>query len=294
MQKSLRQAVCAVFLSAVLSPASQAQGFADIGAETLYIDNLTRSEHATDAREDSAVILAAHAGLHIQPGDYTGLTITGALSRTQYRRYTGLSNNEAGLALTLSHKFGLGDRQPTLSAEVGLARNEYNQNFRDAWIYRVGVNLQKRLTDTFNLSGGLRYEKRDGDHDIPRPNAFPRPGSSWDLKSRTLFLAAELDLDEATWAGATYQWQDGDVVSTALFYPKVFTAATAITRDPLFGPVVVAYRIPARTQSIAVDLNWAVWRSGTLYLGVEFQNTHGRNDIDYDGGLIRGGIIHGF
>ena len=83
------------------------------------------------------------------------------------------------------------------------------------------------------------------------------------------------------------------------FQPKQWPACVTksmaeITRDPLFGPVAVAYGIPASTQSIAVDLNLAVRRSGTLYLGVEYQNTYGRNDIDYHGGLIRSSFIHSF
>src|SRR5262245_48964054 len=106
--------------------AAFAQSFADVQAEVLYHDNLTRSERAIDAREDRALSATASAGTRLQPGTYTGLTFTGTLNRTQYRRYTGLSSWEAGLGLTLSHKFGIGDRQPALSAELGLARNEYN------------------------------------------------------------------------------------------------------------------------------------------------------------------------
>lgn len=274
---------------------AQAQAFADVQAELFYHDNLTRSERAIDAREDTALYATVTAGTRVQTGDYTAATFTGTLNRTQYRRYTGLSSWEAGAGLALSHKFGIGDRQPTLSVDLGLARNEFNLPVRDTWIYRAGLGLQKRLTDTLNLRAGLRYEKRDADHDVPRViPTFPRPGNSWDLSSRNVFVSAEQDLGAATWLSASYQFQDGSVVSTATPYPKIFNTATAITLDPLFGTSTVAYRIPARTHIFAVDLNRAVFASGTLYLGFEYQQTLGRNGIDYDSSVVRSGFIHSF
>lgn len=294
MQKSRQQAIYAACLTAFLSPACQAQWFADVGAEASYRDNISRSERASDAREDTAATLTAQGGIHLQPGDYTGVTLTGTLDRTQYKRYTGLSNSEAGINLAVSRKFGLGDLQPSLGIDLGIARNEYNLGIRDAWIYRAGISIQKRLTDVFKLSGGLRYEKRDGDHDIPRLPAYPRSGAPWNTKSRSLFVTAELDLNAVTWASATYQVQDGDVVSTSVSYPAIFVTATAITLDPLFGPFAVAYRIPALTHSMALDLNRAVFNTSTLYLGVEYQDTRGRNGIDYEASLVRGGFIHSF
>jgi hypothetical protein len=272
-----------------------AQSFADLQAELLYHDNITRSERAIDAREDTALSATLTAGTRLQAGDYTGLTFSGSVNRTQYRRYTGLSSWEAGVGLVLSHKFGIGDRRPTLGVELGLARNEYNLPVRDAWIYRAGLVLQKRVTDTLNLRGGVRFEKRDADHDVPRViPVFPRPGNAWDVSSRNLFVTAEQDVGAATWISATYRFQDGDLVSTAISYPKIFNTATAITADPLFGPFTVAYRIPARTHILALDLNRAVFDAGTLYVGYEYQQTHGRNGIDYDSSVLHSGFIYSF
>ena len=272
-----------------------AQAFVDVQTELLYHDNVTRSERAIDAREDAALSATVTAGKRVQTGDYTGLTFTGTLNRTQFRRYGGLSSWEAGLGLIASHKFGIGDRQPTVSLELGLARNEYNLPVRDAWIYRAGIGMQKRLTETLNLRGGLRYEKRDGDHDVPRViPLLPRPGNAWDVSSRNLFVTAEQDFGAATWLAATYQLQHGDLVSTATSYPKIFDTATAITLDPLFGPAAVAYRISARTHVFALDINRAVFEAGTLYLGFEYQKTYGRDEVDYDSAVLHSGFIVSF
>jgi hypothetical protein len=287
--------IASAFLLCLQGAHASAQSFADVRTELVHNDNVTRSERDSDAREDTALALTASAGVHIQPGDYTGLTFTGAVNRTQYRRYSGLSSYEAGFGVDVSHKFGLGDRRPLLNIDVGVARNEYNIGVRDAWVYRAGIGLRKRVTDVLSLSSGLRYEKRDGDHDVPRNiPAMPRSGSSWDIAARVFFVTAELDIGAATWASATYQVQGGDVVSTALSYPKIFDTATAITLDPLFGAATVAYRIPAVTHTVALDLNRAVFDTSTLYVGAELQDTRGKNGIDYDVSLFRAGFIHSF
>jgi hypothetical protein len=272
-----------------------AQAFSDLQGELLYIDNLSRSEHTSDAREDSALLLTARGGIHLQPGDYTGLTLTGAVTRTQFRRYTGLSNFEVGLDATMTHKFGIGERQPVLSAGFGVARNEYNLGIRDTWIYRAQVMLRRRVTDRLSINGGLRHETRDGDHDAPRTTlAVPRSGAAWDIAAWTVLIAAELELGPATWASAGYQFQDGDVVSTSVSYPNILNSATAITLDPQFGTSRVAYRIPARTSIFSFDVNRAVLQAGSIYLGFEYQRTHGPNGIDYAAGLLRGGFLYGF
>jgi hypothetical protein len=295
MSMSFRALSCACLLTLLFSPLCVAQGFTDIRAEVLYNDNLSRSEHASDMREDTSISFAAVAGYHLQPGDYTGLTITGTLGRTQYRRHTGLSNTEANLGLQLARKFGLGDRAPSLTLELETGRNEFNLGIRDAWNYRAGLSLHKRLSDRVNLNGGLRYEKRDGDHDLPRPLPVrPRPGNSWDVSTRSLFVGGEYELDANYWLSGNYAFQDGEVTSTALSYPRIFEAATAITLDPQFGPLTVAYRLPARTHIVTLELNRAVLQAGTLYAGFEYQITQGSKSIDYDVALLRCGFLYSF
>jgi hypothetical protein len=295
----LRQRSLASFASLILfltvSARGNAQAFADLQAEVLYIDNLTRSEHARDAREDSAAMLKAKGGVHLQPGDYTGLTLGGTVTRTQFRRHAGLSNFEVGLDAVVTHKFGLGERRPVLSAGFGIARNEYNLGIRDAWIHRADLMLRRRVTERLSFNGGLQYEKRDGDHDVRRTTlAIPRSGAAWDIAAWSVLINAELDLDEATWASAGYRFQDGDVVSTAMSYLKILNSATAITLDPQFGPSRVAYRIPARTHVLTLDVNRAVLQAGTIYFGFEYQDTHGVNGIDYTAGLLRSGFLYSF
>ena len=275
--------------------AAHGQWFGDIAVESQYNDNLPRAERASNAHGDLSLGFTTRGGYHVQPGDFTGLTLSTSLTGVRYDTYEGLNNIEAGLGVNLSHKFGLGERVPQLSFDAGVARASYRTDIRDAWIYSTGLTLSKRLDERFSLSGFLRHETSDGDHSLRKtPPPAPKPGNVWDFDVLTAGLQSEVDLGPATWLGASYRYQHGDVVSSSPTYARIVAAATAITNDPVFGPATIAYRLPASTQLYSVDINRAVLDAGTVYFGLEYQDTSGENEIDYAVKLIRAGFIYGF
>lgn len=96
------------------------------------------------------------------------------------------------------------------------------------------------------------------------------------------------------WLNSSFQLQDGEVVSTATPFPQMLNAATAVTFDTLFGAQTVAYRIPALTKIVTLDLNRALLAAGTGYFGFEYQDSRGNGNIDYDVLNIRAGFIYSF
>ena len=284
--------------SLLWSPAARAQWFADSAAETLYTSNLSRSERASDAQEDLALSMAARAGYHFQPATYTGLTVNARLSRTAFHSWSGLDNTEVAAGTTLSHKFGLGDRAPSVSVALQTGRGKYQNDIRDTWLHSAGLAFSKRLTDGFLLTATLRHERRDGDHNQPRPRLPgmppPKPGNTWNYDVSSVSLQGELDLNENAWLTAGYSFQKGDIVSSSRTYPSIVAAAVAITDDPVYGPGVIAYRIPALAQSLSIDINRAVLDSATLYLGAELQHTRNSSGIRYRVDIVRAGLIYAF
>lgn len=260
---------CLLLASLLWSPVGRAQWFADTAAETLYTSNLSRAERASNAREDLGLSVAARAGYHFQPAIYTGLTVNARLSRTAFNSYSGLDNAEVAAGMTLSHKFGLGDKAPSVSVDLQAGRSEYQNDIRDTWLYSTGLAVSKRLTDGVLLTASLRHERRDGDHNQPRPQIPgmppPKPGDAWRYDVSSISLQGELDLNESSWLTAGYSFQKGDIVSSSPKYARIIAAAVAITSDPVYGPGIIAYRIPALTPSLSIDINRAVLDSGTLY-----------------------------
>lgn len=270
-----------------------AQWFGDLATETLANSNLPRALESSDEFADSGLRAEAHAGYRWQPGEFTGLSAGAAVSRSQYLRYSGVSNTEIRLDARLSHKFGIGSHVPVASLALAVSRAQFNNEIRDAWNYSSALILNQRVGNRLGLALELRYDYTDGDHNKPKPG-IGKPGSAWDQRSWNLGLQAEWDLNEVSWLSLRHEFRSGDIVSSGLPYARVAGAAKAITLDTAFGAHTVAYRIDARTNGLAFDFNRVIGRSGTVYVGVEHQETRGTMDIDYGVTLARLGYIRGF
>lgn len=290
-------ALATVALGAICSMPAQAQWYADSALELNANDNVSRAENSIDMREDQSLNGGFDGGYNLQVAEYTAVSFLGSLHRTQYERYSGLSNTAVNVAIAVKHKFGLGDTVPELVMNVGTGRDSFNNDNRDASHYTATFSLNKRFTQRLSLRAGLGWTERDGDYNVPRigANGRPvRPGNPWDLNYWHASFGGELELGPTSWLSANYQLQDGDIVSSGTPYAKIFAVTTALTRDPMFGSSAVAYRIPARTGSLSVDLNHAVRETGTVFLGVEYQDTQGENDVDYGVGVVRAGLLYSF
>jgi len=292
----------AIFMWSGASQLLQAQAFTDVLLETQLNNNVSRSELPAEIREDETVTATVNSGLHRQPGTYTGLDLRAGLSRTLHRRYSGLSFHDLTAGASLTRKFGIGTEAPSLALDADIGRKLFNLDLRDAWYYRIGLRGSKRFADRMNLVLQLGYEKQDGDHNKPKILDTPPggdappviPGNPWSLDLFFLSLQSEYDLGERAWLSAGYRFQHGDVVSSTRSYPRVVAGATAITLDPVFGPGVIAYRLPADTHTVTLDYNRAVLGAGTFYLGIEQQDARATNGVAYKAQLFRAGFIYGF
>ena len=272
---------------------AQAQWFGEVTMEGLFTDNLPRAQQSSDKFDDTGLSASAVGDHHWQPGIYTGVIVGASVARRQFVQHSGMSNSELGIASSINHKFGLGDRVSVLTVAADLSRATFNNDIRDAWNRGISITLGKRITDTLSLNASVGHTTSDAEHDIPKPTTG-KPGNAWDQRSWNLALYSELELSAVSWLSARYDFRSGDIVSTGLPYGLIAGASKAITLDTVFGPHAVAYRIDARTHGIAVDYNRVMGEAGTVYIGIEQQETRGTSDIDYGVTIIRTGLIYSF
>lgn len=270
----------------------RAQGFGELGIELSHNDNLPRAQFAGDRHGDAAALFSASGGWHFQPGDYTGLSVIASLRASRFDQYSGLDNIEPAVNAQLTHKFGLGERAPVLTLGAALSQSSFDNDIRDASNHALTLSLGRRFGERWQHTATMRYDASDGDHALPKPGVA-KPGNVWDQHSWTLALQSEFDLSDVSWLSASLSLRRGDIVSSGTPNPTIAAAAKAITLDPVFGSAT-AYRIDASTRTLAVDYNYAVGESGTWYIGVERQLTHGSSGIDYGVGLLRTGVIFSF
>ena len=300
---------------AISLPASCfADFFYELNGEVLNNDNVGRAKHEVDIREDISLSFNAGAGYFYQPGAYTSFTLLGSLGAEKYDRYDGMDNINLGFQGTIGHKFGIGDDVPSLDVSLGIDRNTFDDGVRDAWLYSASATLTRRLGGRLFGGIGLSYETRDGDHDRvakkagpdpgpghgpspgpgPGPGHGAKPGDAFSTDSVGLFAFADLDLTELTWLSAGYQFADGEVTSTSTPTDSIVAAASAITNDRVFSPGQFAYRLDARTHRYSLDWNRAIMETGTLLIGVEYQDIQADSGVDYSVTLFRAGLMFSF
>lgn len=287
----------AILLLACLLQAvpAHAEWFADVTAELISNDNLGRS--GKDPADDTGLSAGAALGHYRQTGLYTGLAVIGSVRKNLWNTYSGLNSLDLGLDAELSHKFGIGDDVPRLRARLGYHRETFNWDARDADAFTAGIDIGRRFTERLLLSAGLSYEKVDGDNSAAIPPAGlswgVKAGDVWDYSAWSLMLGGELDLGPASWLSGVFRYRDGDIVSTGIVYTGN-PGALACTHDPVFGPKAAVYRLDAKTRSVSIDYNRAVFSRATWYAGFEYQHSAAGTGTDYDVRLLRTGFIHSF
>lgn len=285
---------CSALLLLLQAPlAAQAQWFGEVTMEGEYHDNLPRARSSPEKFEDTGLSVGVSTGYHWQPGTYTGVTVGGSATRRQFVEFSGMSHSELGLATSISHKFGVGAQVPVLTLAAEFSHASFNNAIRNAWNQGVSITLGKRITDTLSLNASVRHDASDAGHDIPKAGTG-KPGNAWDQRAWDLALQAELELNAVSWLSARYDFRSGDIVSTGLPYAEIAGAAKAVTLDTAFGPHAAAYRIDARTHGLTVDYNRVMGEAGTVYVGIERQETRGTRDIDYGVTVVRTGLIYSF
>ncbi|MEY3660051.1 MAG: hypothetical protein RLZZ169_876 [Pseudomonadota bacterium] len=284
-------------LTAMAPLPALAQWFLGSSAELRSNDNVTRSPVAENVEGDTTLLGSVEGGLHLQPGIYTGLTLSAGVTREQFRRFTGLSQTRGLLGATLDHKFGVGERAPRLRLGATIERADFNANTRNLWLHGIRLSYSQRLTDSLQFTAAIAHENQQGDNDrlrIAVPPARQLPGDTWNQEALVASTALEWATGPSSWLTATLQFRHGETAASITPRPTILRQATAVTNDPLFGVGKVAYRLDANTRQFALDWNLAVTEEATVYVGAERQLTRGGISLSYQVNVIRAGMVFSY
>jgi hypothetical protein len=200
------------------------------------------------------------------------LSVSGDLSGESYDRLKGLDNASVGGALAVKRKWGLGAYVPWARIGFALARSDYDDDYRNATVYRATLSAGQRLDERWNLRAEYADERR-------AVNSQPEvvPGVSGDAYSQTsqkLTGNAEYALNEHAFLVFGILWRDGDVVSTTQPDLGIINLWRAIAADPAFGPNEYAYRVRGRTFGFNAGMNYSPTPHYALGLGFQRLDTH--------------------
>jgi len=262
----------------------------DADANAIWEDNVGLGKFKRDINSDSALSTSLSAGPAFQLDTSTVFSLTGDVSGKLYERYTGLDNVALGLTATLRRKFGLGAEAPWARAWGSIARQQYDNDLRDSWIYRLGVGAGKRFGERWDFSAEYIYDRRLADHDFPVAPGIP--GDVFDLSGHTLALRGNFLFNERISFLGGYSLRIGEVASTTQQNLPIYLASTAVSADPAFGKGFFAYRIDAFVHTLIVGLSVAIGEHSSA--NVEYSHVIGdaRGDITYHDNIIRVGFLY--
>ncbi|MEO8045310.1 MAG: hypothetical protein ABI674_10430 [Spartobacteria bacterium] len=261
----------------LLLGASPAQGdwIRDFRGEVSYLDNLSNSNRAADARDDFSFAGHASFGRFGALTDDLRLTVTADLDARAFARYDDFNSLTIGSTTALRYRFGLGAMAPFVRAEASGGYAAFQQSFQSGGRFRTGVTVGKRFTERFALDASYFYEDSGGEIRV------------FDRFSHTFALNGSFELTQRTRLSAGCELRTGEVVSYAV-PPRPDIVALAIDRRMVdtFGRPYVAYNFEAITNSLSLGVSQALTPSLSLDARYEWHYTT-RAHLAYTNNVLR-------
>ena len=180
---------------------------------------------------------------------------------------TRLGNASLEGVIALKKKWGLGAFAPWARAGVSAGRSNYDDSYRNAWIYRATLASGRRIDERWNLWADYTFERRAASTQMELV-----PGLSGDAYSQTshnIGANIEYSLNERFFLALGLLGRRGDVVSTTAPNATIFYASRALAEDPTFGPYDYAYRLLGSTYGFRVGISCTP--TAHSLLGLEFK-----------------------
>jgi len=289
-----RLLLAALCVLGLLLPAARAMTFTAT-ATSAWVENISRTSSARDAKDGDRHRLAATASWHRQLNrDWQATATTTAAWQTE-PDFTALDTWQFGFDLTLMRKFGLGPLAPVLQANAGLHQADVRESGRSRTETTAGLTVAKRLTTTWRVAAGMDWTQhyaKLAPFDVRNHRAH---GSlTWDfLPSWRVAL------------GGSRQW--GDITANATWptwgraLAGVFGAAVRdyYNSEPwlttsTYGPGWVAYRVDARTDIWWAELAPALGDHTALPLRYEHIEVRNRVGVRYVTEMWSLSVLHRF
>jgi hypothetical protein len=210
--------------------------------------------------------------------DYT-VTVGGDLGGESFHHLDGLSNASLQGVFALKRKWGLGAFAPWARIGASAGRTDYDDGYRNAWIYRATLASGRRIDARWNLWADYAYERRAAN---PQEEVVPGlSGDAFSQDSHTLAVNLECTLSERFVFTLRVSGRHGDVVSTTEPNAKAYVSAKALAEDPAFGDEDYAYRLVGTTFAFRAGINYSPTVHTLLGFGFSHLETHADGDNRY-------------
>lgn len=240
-------------------------------------DNVTRAAASGDVREDTALVANAALAWPRPLGANSMLVWRGGLGFERFAEFDGLSNRTISAAVDYRFRFARGFSAPDYTLSASLAERDFDSAMRDSTQIGLEASMSRRLTDEMSAIVGLALESREAESD------------SFDTEQTRLFANLDWMINAGLLAYLTWQFVDGDIVSTATPTFEIINQAATIQPDDAFGGAATrrfAYRLDAETTLLTLGVNYALDADSTVDASLEMLDSDA-GPIHYDRSVWR-------
>ena len=264
-------------------------------ASITWAENFSRTSAVPTQKSAQFYSMDASLDHRLQLSPNWLLQASGEVAGYWVPKYTALNHFAAGAQLNLQRKFGLGPFAPVLQFHSSLTGYAVNEGGRSGWQLQGGVQLSKRLTEAWRISGGMdwtEYAARHHPFDTNQHTA--RLEVTWDVTDRWQFNVGGSRLWGQLTANAA-----GSVWAQAInggFGPVIYEV---YNRNPwavtdTFGSGWVAYRISGHADTWWLEMAPALSDHTSLALRYETVKVINEVGIRYDSAFWSLSVVHRF
>ncbi len=260
-----------------VSPDAHALAF-DLEAAYTDDDNVTRAQLDSDILDDTLLSVTVGASFLKWLGKTKRLIIRGFVHADSYDTYDGLSNVALGGQLTYQYRRSGAFTTPTFGVFAKAAVADFDSELRDSDFLSLGASWRKPFTDRITYTAQLTWNKRESD------------GTVFDTEEISLLQNVDYTLGRRWTLYLTYNYLDGDIVSTATPTLQIVNAADAIDADDAFGGAAAnkfAYRLEAKTDVFTLGVNLKISDKHSLDLSGRWIDSDAKSGgISYERRLL--------
>jgi hypothetical protein len=266
---------------------SVAEGPFDFGAQAFYTvdDNISRAQNDADIEEDGFYTVSGNAAYTTGFGRLTALIFSAVATVEEYSDFDGLSNTQFKGTVDYRFQFNQAFSASRWSLSVSSTDIDSETDIRDGGLNELSLTFSKRLTDRINGTLGVTAGERRAE------------GRVFDMKRTRYFGNVDWNLSPRWSTYLTYNYFDGDVVSSARPNIGVISWADAIEPDNAFGGLAnskFAYRLDASTTIIRLGFNVALGHSSSIDFSFDDLETDAAGPNYYNAGFYTLGYLYHF
>jgi hypothetical protein len=277
--RALRASLPAFTIFCALSHTARSDWTLATSAALRHDDNVGNARDSASQIADSSA--AANVSLLQLLAVGTGFSVAAGagVSGEVYDHLSGLNNASLEGVLSLKRKWGLGAFAPWVRAGVSIGRIDYNDDYRNATIYRASLEAGKRIDERWNFWAKFDFERRRA---TPAENElYGVSNDAFSQDGRSFHAGLQYSLSPRVTLSLGGLSRHGDVVSTTQASAYIFANSKAVAPDPTFGPGAYAYRLNGATLGARLAVEYSLTAHSLIGCGFQRLETHAEGGNNY-------------